>query len=722
MNMKKHRRKKIVIITLILTGLFLYSFKLKVFPGKVNTIYINEVCPKNLSVVSDSQGKYPSGWIELYNAGTEDVNLEGYHLSNKRDRSYDDILPKIRIEGGGFVLVYVGGRIENELAEGESYLDIKLDKGHQSVFLLNPAGELIDQIELPENLPVNTSYGRTEQDGNLYGAMTCSPGVSNAASKLMILPALDSPVLSADSGFYQEPFYLSMSAKEGGENIYYTLDGSIPGLESNLYEEPLLISDASLNNNVFASRVDFSALPYYIPETPIDKATIVRAAVINEDGNRSEIVTKTYFVDHGEEYGGSIPTLSLISEPNGLFGYTEGIFVLGKEYDDFVTELGKEPEVKENYRIEANFNGKGREWEREAILEYYENGKLEFTQTLGIRSRGKSSSEGPQKGLNIYARQMYDGNAKLQYDIFDNGRSVERFMMKNSNSILKDGFIMSLVTDRAVAPLHYLPCSLFLDGEYWGTYTLLEKYDEQFFYDYYGIDKDNIAIMKNSFLETGTMKDYDNFYDIFSFAESNDLSVDKNYQEICSMVDIESLIDYYCIQIYIDNVDCSETYNMLAWKARMPGRSSEDADGKWHWAVYDIDASLIDATRNNLAEEIRTGRPAFLEHTLIKALLRNQEFRDKFVYRFVDMIYTNFAPETVLPKYDAAVAELKDALKRQHVRFQGGWYNDGVVEQELQQMRDFYENRGQYVLQYLQNYFELSDAEMERFVAQAKGK
>ena len=43
-------------------------------------IYINEVCPANLSVVKNSRKEFPKGWVELYNAGEETVSLKDYCL------------------------------------------------------------------------------------------------------------------------------------------------------------------------------------------------------------------------------------------------------------------------------------------------------------------------------------------------------------------------------------------------------------------------------------------------------------------------------------------------------------------------------------------------------------------------------------------------------------------------------------------------------------------
>lgn len=707
----------VILIGLIVTGLAVYGYEKGFFIKRGQAVFINEVCPKNLSVLCDSQEDYPGGWIELYNAEDYEISLKGWHLSDKRDSSYDTVLPDIRVGAKQYMLIYIDGRVPWGLEDGECYLDFKLNKGGQMLFLLNESGIVVDEVHLPEKMPIDVSYGRITEADKVYGGMTCTPWSTNADSEIVKIPTLEEPTFSFDSGFYEEGFLLELEADKE-QRIYYTLDGSTPMPDTaELYVQPIAITDVSAEENVYSVRTDYSLLPYEIPGNSIEKATIVRAAAYDEDGNCSETVTKTYFVKEtfSEENKGiyEIPVLSLVAEPEDIVGYEDGILVLGKTYDDYVTELGGEPERKDSYRISANFNQKGREWEREAQLFYFDNKEFVFEQTVGIRTRGKSSSEGSQKGLNVYARELYDGNANFTQDIFENDRVIKRFMLKNGTCLLKDGLVPQLVADKAVTTADYVPLSVFLNGEYWGSYAALEKYDWQFFRDYYGIERENLAIMKNATMEEGTLDDWEDFHDLFDFVEENDLSESDNYAEICSRIDIDSLIDYYCVQIYIDNIDCQETYNMLVWKGREPEKNNPHADGKWHWALYDIDASFKDVTRNNLTEEIREGMPPFFDHVLFGALLKNQDFRERFIGRFMQMMDENFAPEQVLPVYDETVQGLMGALKNQHIRFQNGTYEDGIVEKELADMRAFYKERRAYVVKYMSEYFEMSEEEME---------
>ena len=68
-------------------------------------IIINEGCNKNYSSSSDENGD-ASDWIELYNAGTSSVNLNGYALSDKMTNPNMWIFPNLTIPAGGFQQVF----------------------------------------------------------------------------------------------------------------------------------------------------------------------------------------------------------------------------------------------------------------------------------------------------------------------------------------------------------------------------------------------------------------------------------------------------------------------------------------------------------------------------------------------------------------------------------------------------------------------------------------
>lgn len=692
----------LILVSLIGTGICIKAEKGML---EKNMLCVNEVCTKNLSIISMDGEKYPDGYIELYNAGEEPIHLKEYFISNRAEQDTGIALPDKVIQPKDYLLLYMEDNGIN--TEDNIVLDMEMKGDRQGIYLMNKRGKVVSSLEFPE-LQVNMAFGRTEDGGSAEAAQNCTPDLSNHGALEVELPVLkETPDFSAESGFYENEFYLTLSADKRYA-IYYTLDGSIPTRESRLYKEPIYVTDASKNGNVLSARTDLSIMEYDIPKERIDKATVIRAVLYDEKGEKSRTVTKTYFVgeDMLEKYHQDIPVMSIVAEPSGLIGYEKGIFVLGKVFDDYINLKNGETEGKRDFNIEANFSSKGKEWEREATAEYFQDNQS-VQQTIGIRTRGKSSSQGPQKCLNLYARKAYDGNSFFTFDFLQTGVDSKRYMLKPGMVLLRDCFVSSMLYDRNMKLAHFAPLHLFINGEYWGFYTLMEKYDELFFENYFGVDADKVIILKNKKSSRDSKLDYDgDFQKIIQFTQVNDLSVPENYEWICEKIDIESFIDYYCTQIYIDNTDCTETYNMLVWKTSETDGNNAYADGKWRWLLYDIDAILNQADRDNISQEIRENRAAFFSHDILGGLLRNDEFRLRFINTFMDLMNFNFNGDVISKEYEKQAEKWKTCFFLQEKRFS---HRAVDIEADINDKNYFWKHRKDYIVRYMQDYFGLGD-------------
>lgn len=523
------------------------------------------------------------------------------------------------------------------------------------------------------------------------------------------------PSFSVESGYYKDPFMLEIKPKLGGE-IYYTLDGSEPNCSKIKYTSPIMIEDASKQPNIWSAYENLSNNAYYIPKEPVAKAVVVRAVEYYGDGMLSNINTAVYFVGNRMEQYISIPNLVIVTEPDNLFGYERGIMVLGKTYDDWIATLTTEEldqlPTEPDYHVSSNFRNKGEDWEREVNLQYFEDGKLIWKQDVGIRNRGKASSVGPTKCFNIYAREEYDGNSKLLFS-FDNGRIPDIASLRNKETILHDGLIISLLGDRFIAPFYCQPVNFFVDGEYWGLYNLTEKYNRQFFEDYYNVKKDYVSIhkyhefqAKTEELEQRSSEEWNYLYD---FIANHDLALQDNYSVVCSMIDLDSFIDYYCTQIFVDSQDCSEEYNVMQWKSTEIDEKNPYMDGKWRWVLYDIDWTLKEKAKDNLNCEIREGRPAFGEHKLLKALLSNEEFEQRFINTMMDLMNKNFRSDNVSPRLEELADEISASVVLHNKRFYG---NDNCLNayyEEVDVIDTFFRERPVYVADMLQERFDLGE-------------
>ena len=73
------------------------------------TVVINEVMASNGSTLADEDGDYPD-WIELYNTGSEAVNLEGWGLSDDYDDPFQWTFPDVTVGAEEFLLVFASNK------------------------------------------------------------------------------------------------------------------------------------------------------------------------------------------------------------------------------------------------------------------------------------------------------------------------------------------------------------------------------------------------------------------------------------------------------------------------------------------------------------------------------------------------------------------------------------------------------------------------------------
>lgn len=518
---------------------------------------------------------------------------------------------------------------------------------------------------------------------------------------------------SKPSGFYEEAFDLEIIAPS--DEIYYTLDGSIPDQNSFRYTEPLRIEDASKNPNIYSSRTDtttgfsedlrltYSSLNtrYASPADPVDKCTVIRAVYYNDKGERSDIQSGSYFIGFQSKSGyQNMNVISLLTEPDNLFGYENGIYVLGKTFDDFLeSKLLDDP----NYIWRtvwwwwpANYRQSGKEWERESCIQVFNKNKtLCLTQDVGIRIQGGGSRGYLPKSLNFYARNEYDGNDKLHYDFFHTNFLPKRvtltaggddFIMK-----LKDPLVSELVEPLHIATMHYEPYILFLDGEYWGVYFLTEKYDEQYLSNYYAVNEENIVMIKNGEIEAGTEEDLESYKKTMEFLETADLAKAENYIKACQLMDMESLIDYFATEIFIARCSDWPVSNFALWKCRDTGSGLYE-DGKWRWMLFDLNSG-------GMSEQyIETDSISYVRENskMFDNLCNNKTFREAFASRLIELGNTVFLPEQVNSKINEYVLLMDEPLQKHYQRFFGEYKKD--FKSAAEQLNYFFEQRYTHII------------------------
>jgi hypothetical protein len=623
----KIKKSLFLLMAVSLLGTWIEALKISQ-EGK-EKIIISEVCRKMTYVIDDD-----ASYVVIKNTGTLIYEIDTMYLTDKEDG--EDGLPIQSV-------AIASGEEYQYIMAGDEGLGIK-KKGGTIIYLMDKYNRITDSVTVP-----------ALEEMQSYKLIQNAWEIVNLPEKKTVL--VSAPQFSDESGFYEDAFDLSISA-EDGLRIYYTTDSSTPTESSFFYTSPIHIYDKSAEANSYRSVQN--VYPYYlenepIGQEPVDKCFVVRAVAVDEDGNKSDVVTKSYFVGL-DEYKDS-RVISLVSDPEDLFG-EQGIYVTGSEYDKWYEDaLNNTPEGEELDTTDMplkNYSQHGAEWERLANMELFEKGEIINNQSVGIRIQGASAREGALKRFSIYSRKIYSGSKWFDVDFFDGIRSHSVDIREGDANAISQ----RLAANREAVNIPGKAVTLFLDGEYWYTAYIYEKLSEEYLSEYYGVNENNVIV--STFTKD---TDTNSFEYLKDYVTSYDLAEEENYTKLSQMMDVQSYIDYWAINIYLGNMDVTELKNNVRWRTAIK-ENEEYGDMRWRWAFHDMDL-LTEATRIianvDTDAEVNSFKisgayvpNAINEGVFWKALVVNPQFCRQFVLSFMDIVNTNFSltnVEEVLEEY-----------------------------------------------------------------------
>ena len=510
---------------------------------------------------------------------------------------------------------------------------------------------------------------------------------------LMMLPI---PVLAAglelsfslDSGFYPDDLQLEINCTKRKAAVYYTLDGSIPDENSLVYTGPLTLTDSNAREDVLMKITGITGGETFVPEVDFPTGHVVRAVAIQENGVRSEVISGTFFIGYDREaLYGDIAIMLLVTDPAGLFDYDTGIYVNGRYHDEWKAQ---QTQPYEEWQVQGNYNMRGDEWERPVSVTYLSGDGTGFSQEMGLRIKGGATRNHNQKSLRLIAREQY-GKKNVRYALYpDNlrefdGGVVDRyksFTLRNGGNDdefgkIRDPFIANLAGGLRFETAANQPCLAFLNGEYWGLYTLNEEYTDNYIQYHYGVDNENVIMVKCNELAEGRGEDDLRLYrQMYAFVAYADMSRQENYEKACAMLDMGSFADYCAMQLYIANQDgIFQNNNWQMWRVREPETGTPpDADGRWRMMAYDTDYSsgIYEYGQNsgwdNLAEALAGNYAGSHPARMFTSLIKNPDFRRQFVLACCDVRNLYFSRSRTREVLEQMIAEYQpyraDSLRR----------------------------------------------------------
>ena len=485
---------------------------------------------------------------------------------------------------------------------------------------------------------------------------------------------------SMPSGFYDEPFDLELES-DGGE-IYYTLDSSDPDANGIRYTGPIRIRDASPDENLYSAITDVSAYlnpellskndavelhHYQVPDQPVDKVTVVRAVSVDHDGNPGEVCEAVYFVGFGEKTGyEGINVMSIVTDPGNLFDPDKGIYVLGNKFAETVKDGYVEGDKPHVFTWKANYMQKGRDWERPAYIHCFDqNGGTVFSGRYGIRVQGKATRANLPKNLNIYGRKQYGSPSMDTGSLFGTDYALDRLTLYYGSDeyLLADDLVEALTDGLDFADREFAPCALFLDGEYWGLFWLVPRFKADYMSQKYDVDPRNVVVIKRGRVEEGHAEDIDLYNEMLEYIAGGDMSDPAKYERACALVDIQSCVDYYAMEIYIANTDWP-TNNLALWRARY-GADSLYSDCRWRWILYDVGMAM-----HPECAELDSLKEAVNRDPMFASLMKNADFSAAIRQKLIELGENIFAPERVDAFIDAYKLRMADPIEKKVSAFQ----------------------------------------------------
>ena len=567
---------------------------------------------------------------------------------------------------------------------------------------------------------------------------------------LLSFPALAESVhltLDTQSGFFTEPFTLTVTCDHPDARVYYTLDGSIPDENSLPFPADGLFMDRTGKMEDTLRHVPGTSLDtdaYTLPDEDFPSAHALRAVAVLPDGTRSNVVSGTYFVGYyRNRLYGDLPVISLIMEPSALFDYETGIYILGKTFAEWEAE---QTESFEAWQAVGNFSNRGRDWEREVTVDFMMSEQEYFQQDMGVRIKGGTSRTAPQKSLRLIAREDY-GEKNVKYPLFtDNYREADGDLVEKYKSVtlrnggndrgvalIRDPYITALAEGMHFETAANRPVIGFINGEYWGIYTLHEEYSDNFIGYHYDIDNKNVITVKNGKVEDGEEEDYALYEEMYDFIAYGDMTEEADYLAACDMLDMDSFADYLALTFYICNDDSIfEGNNWQLWRVREPEEGAESpADGKWRVMLFDSDhaagvyqngANFMERNIDGkIFDEAEDGHPA----RLAQSLIWNDDFMEKLIVAMLDVRNLHFEENRAAKLLQSMTSQYQpyapDTFRRFGPMWGPWWDAKGAYGNNLRDVGTFFTGRYDGFPAVMQDAFSLDDPITVTLAAEGAG-
>ena len=547
-------------------------------------LVINEIMGANVATngLTDEDGSLEE-WIEIYNRGSQSVNLTNWSLSDDAELPGLWTFPARTLNPGQYLVVFASGKDRRPVSTSSNlHTNFKLARGGEHLGLYSPDSprKLVSGFDPYPEQRNDVSYGR-----DVYGALryfsTPTPGTANGLSTIVGVVA---PVhVNVHRGHFTTPFALTASCPTPGAVLRYTTDGAEPTASSAVFPSSLQVSNT----------------------------TLFRVAAFKTNYLPAKTATHSYFFNLPENVR-SLPVISIVTSTNHLFS-TNGI--LGIQGGTYASGPWQALTATDFH----NPSKHGLAWERPTSLELIQPADNSGFQTdCGIRVQG-SDYQRPRLtpdskfSFRVYFRSDY-GSGRLEYPLFPL-TGVDHFdqlvlragFNEQDNPFIRDEIHRRLSSDMGSIASHGTVAVVFINGVYYSSspwYNPCERIHEEFLKEHIG-GGDDWDVVGPSFASSSGLPgvvdgDRVDFQNLVSYVNNNPVTTTSVYTNIARWLDLTNFADYCILNAYGAMGDWPGN-NWRAGKDRSQSGPWRFIvwDAEWGMGIYDRTVSINSFTLAN---------------------------------------------------------------------------------------------------------------------------
>jgi hypothetical protein len=519
-----------------------------------------------------------------------------------------------------------------------------------------------------------------------------TPGAANVGGALGVTKGVE---FSADSGYYDAPFHVVLNTNQSNGTIWYTTDGrsptrpdGTPSATASKYTSPIPVGgtatiravtlaagfvpgNVDTRSYLFAQQVITAGDANNVAGFPSQWINGVNEVTSYPQGGQAKYgMTQTVVNQYGSSQMvaalKSLPVMSLVMNPDDLFGN-------GSAGTNGIRGIYSNPTTPDDA------NGT---WERPTSAEFILPGGGDgFQIDAGVQIQGGGSRNPfntPKHSLRLVFKDKY-GPSKLQYEMFgnDGAEQYDALILKaqynntwlhwgadqrNRAQYVNDQWASDTALAMGDVSKRGRFVQLYLNGVYWGVYSVTERPDDSFASEYYGGPKEDYDVYSNEAVLTAGNSTA--WTEMFNRARAG-LTDPAAYEEFQQYLDVPAFIDFMLMNFYGGNQDWDD-HNWYALRRSRNEGVATNQFGGFKFIVFDSER-ILEGVNDN-----RTTLNSFNRPTELFQLLRqNPEFRLAFADRAHELMFNGgqLSPAVATQRYLGLTEQIEDAMLAEQARW-----------------------------------------------------